>query len=159
MDFNLSIQTRPTPPKTTHQAIWRGIWGALLLSGTEHALLSATFIPTEAASKDIAPLPAPWGEMSEALPIILTGTPFQSLVWSALAGLCHGARVSYQDFACRIGRPRATRAVASAVAANPLPIILPCHRVVRADGSSGNYQAGRHCKQRLLDFEAKGPSR
>lgn len=156
MHFNVVISTRANPPTATHQVIWRGIWGGLLLAGTQSALLTATFIPEEPARNDNPPLPEPWNTAGAALPIILSGTAFQNKVWSGLAQLCHGEQVSYRDLATRLGKPRAIRAVARAVAANPLPIILPCHRVVRADGKSGGYQAGAVCKRRLLDFEAKG---
>lgn len=156
MHFNVVISTRANPPTATHQAIWRGIWGGLLLSGTQTALLSATFIHGEPACNHNPSLPEPWDAAGAPLPIILSGTPFQNMVWSGLAQLCHGEQISYRDLAIRLGKPSAIRAVASAVAANPLPIILPCHRVVRADGKSGEYQAGPDCKKRLLDSEAKG---
>ena len=61
---------------------------------------------------------------------------------------------SYADLASSTGRPRAVRAVGSACASNPLPIVLPCHRVVRSDGSLGNYLGGVEAKQRLLELES-----
>ncbi len=87
------------------------------------------------------------------LPLDLRGTPFQRAVWWALAEIPYGQVRSYAQVAQTIGRPRATRAVGAAVGANPLPILLPCHRVVRADGSLGWYGGGVEMKRALLERE------
>ncbi len=156
MDFQLVIEVRSHCPEITHQAVWRGIWGELLLSGTKTALVSAQFVSGVVSEAQSSSLPAPWGSITQPLTVILVGTTFQCRVWCELATLCQGERISYQDLAQRIQHPRAVRAVASAVASNPLPIILPCHRIVRTDGRIGQYQAGTDCKQRLLNFETSG---
>ncbi|HOT23421.1 MAG TPA: methylated-DNA--[protein]-cysteine S-methyltransferase [Thermoleophilia bacterium] len=80
-------------------------------------------------------------------------TPFQTAVYAALARLPYGVAVSYRDLATAAGRPRAWRAVGTALAANPLPIILPCHRVVRNDGRLGEYGGRPEWKARLLRLE------
>jgi O-6-methylguanine DNA methyltransferase len=64
-----------------------------------------------------------------------------------------GETVSYAELARRIGKPRAVRAVAQACGKNPLPIVIPCHRVIRSDGTIGGYSGGIRWKQRLLRFE------
>ncbi len=81
------------------------------------------------------------------------GTPFQQEVWKALTGIDPGERVSYRDLASRVGRPAAFRAVGRAVAANPLSILVPCHRVVGADGGLTGYAGGLSVKRFLLQHE------
>ena len=83
----------------------------------------------------------------------LRGTPFQLRVWTALLGIPAGTSSAYRELAARIGAPRAARAVAGAVAANHLAVLVPCHRVVRADGSPGGYRWGRSLKLALLAAE------
>lgn len=88
-------------------------------------------------------------------PIDMPGTPFQIEVWQALQEVPPGVTVSYAQLAHRIGRPRAVRAVASACAANPLAVVVPCHRVVHSDGGMAGYRWGLARKQRLLAREAQ----
>jgi len=82
----------------------------------------------------------------------LKGTPFQKKVWRALLGIPKGKTITYKELAHKIGRPRAVRAVANAVGANPTLVIIPCHRVVRSDGSLGEYsgKGGVKTKRALL---------
>jgi methylated-DNA-[protein]-cysteine S-methyltransferase len=82
------------------------------------------------------------------------GTPFQRDVWSALTRIPYGETVSYSELASRIGRPAATRAVGAANGRNPLPIVIPCHRVIGADGSLTGFGGGLPIKRRLLELEA-----
>jgi AraC family transcriptional regulator of adaptative response/methylated-DNA-[protein]-cysteine methyltransferase len=88
------------------------------------------------------------------VPLDLDGTDFQLRVWQALRRIPRGETRSYQDVAKSIGRPTATRAVASACASNQVAVLVPCHRVVRGDGSLGGYRWGVDRKQRLLDQES-----
>lgn len=83
----------------------------------------------------------------------LFGTEFQRRVWRAAARIPHGKTVSYSELAARVGAPGAARAVGSALGANPVPIIIPCHRVIRADGTLGGFGAGLRLKKALLDLE------
>ncbi len=88
-----------------------------------------------------------------AIPLDLAATSFRSSTQLALAKIPFGEVVTYGQLAASLGKAGAARAVGSACAGNPLPIILPCHRVVRADGSFGEYAGGAPMKQWLLDFE------
>jgi methylated-DNA-[protein]-cysteine S-methyltransferase len=81
------------------------------------------------------------------------GTPFQLDVWRALQGVPYGRTVTYGQQAARIGRPSAVRAVAAANGRNPLNIVVPCHRVVGADGTLTGYAGGLEAKRWLLDLE------
>ena len=80
-------------------------------------------------------------------------TAFYRAVWRACGEIPYGETRSYQWIAQRIGRPKASRAVGTALAANPLPLIVPCHRVVRGDGSLGGFGGGLALKKRLLALE------
>lgn len=92
---------------------------------------------------------------SQVESIHLVGTDFQRRVWHALLTVESGETLSYSQLAERAGVPRAVRAAASAVAANPLSIIVPCHRIIRNDGSIGKYFWGSKLKKRLLEAERK----
>jgi methylated-DNA-[protein]-cysteine S-methyltransferase len=87
------------------------------------------------------------------LPMHPIGTPFQVDVWHALAKIPYGATISYGELARRIGQPQAVRAVGAANGRNPLPIVLPCHRVIGADGSLTGFGGGLPTKRFLLSME------
>ncbi len=88
--------------------------------------------------------------------LLVRGTNLQVQVWRALLQIPAAHAIAYSQLAARVGAPRATRAVASAVAANPVNYLIPCHRVLRADGSLGGFRGGRQCKARLLFSELAG---
>src|SRR5207244_10800436 len=88
------------------------------------------------------------------VPLDVRGTAFQQRVWQALQEIPVGETVSYAEIARRIGSPKAVRAVAGACAANNLAVAIPCHRVVRNDGSLSGYACGVERKRVLLDREA-----
>ena len=88
------------------------------------------------------------------LPLDIRGSAFQRKVWSALSAIPGGATASYADVAARIGAPASVRAVAGACAANPLAVVVPCHRVVRRDGGLSGYRWGIERKRVLLQREA-----
>jgi methylated-DNA-[protein]-cysteine S-methyltransferase len=88
------------------------------------------------------------------LPLGMAGTPFQRQVWDGLLGISFGMKVSYAELARRIGRPGAARAVGAANGQNPIGIIVPCHRVIAADGTLGGYGGGLERKDWLLSHEA-----
>ncbi|MEM9037765.1 MAG: methylated-DNA--[protein]-cysteine S-methyltransferase [Actinomycetota bacterium] len=87
------------------------------------------------------------------LPLDLRGTEFQVAAWEALAEIPYGETVSYSEQAERIGRPTAVRAIGAANGKNPVSIVLPCHRVVGADGSLTGFAGGVDAKRALLDHE------
>lgn len=87
------------------------------------------------------------------LPLAPSGTPFQRSVWQSLARIAFGQTQSYGDIARHIGRPKAVRAVGAANGANPLPIVLPCHRVIGGNGSLTGYGGGLDRKRHLLALE------
>jgi AraC family transcriptional regulator of adaptative response/methylated-DNA-[protein]-cysteine methyltransferase len=87
------------------------------------------------------------------LPLDIRGTEFQLRVWTALRDIPPGDTVSYAEVAQRIGAPKALRAVAGACAANRLAIVIPCHRVLRLNGSLSGYRWGRERKLRLIELE------
>lgn len=90
------------------------------------------------------------------LPLDIRGTAFQCRVWAALRALPAGTTATYGQLAARIGAPGAARAVGSACAANPLAVLVPCHRALPAGGGAGQYRWGRARKQRLLAREQSG---
>jgi len=103
----------------------------------------------DALAKYIAgrsPMPTP--------PMDIRGTPFQFLVWDQLRAIPPGETRSYSEIARRIGRPRAIRAVGTANGANPVSIIIPCHRAIRASGHLGGYRWGLERKRKLLALES-----
>lgn len=88
------------------------------------------------------------------VPLDLGGTEFQRTVWRALCEIPSGTTASYTEVAVRLGRPKSARAVAQACAANALAIVVPCHRVVRGDGTLSGYRWGVQRKRALLAMEA-----
>ncbi|MCZ6658620.1 MAG: bifunctional DNA-binding transcriptional regulator/O6-methylguanine-DNA methyltransferase Ada [Gammaproteobacteria bacterium] len=153
--------------------------GAVLIAATEHGVCAILFGDTEDHLLDdlqtrfpnatfeaseqgsdfarwvraaLAHIEAPAGFSD--LPLDVGGTAFQERVWQALRAIPAGTTSSYKDIAERIGQPKATRAVAQACAANPAAIVIPCHRVVRADGGLSGYRWGEARKRKLLAREA-----
>lgn len=92
-----------------------------------------------------------------AIPLRFTGSDFQCRVWSELGNIAYGETISYAELARRIGNPNAVRAVAAANAANPISILVPCHRVIGSNRRLTGYAGGLRAKQGLLDLEASAP--
>ena len=89
------------------------------------------------------------------LPLAPEGTAFQMKVWAALRNIPYGGTASYKDVAAKIGNPKATRAVGMANNRNPIPIMIPCHRVIGADGSLVGFGGGLELKRKLLRIESR----
>jgi methylated-DNA-[protein]-cysteine S-methyltransferase len=95
------------------------------------------------------------GDLREfSLPLRPSGTPFQLSVWEALREIPYGETATYGDLARSVGRPTAARAVGRANGQNPLPIVVPCHRVIGTDGTLTGYAGGLSFKQALLALES-----
>ncbi len=141
--------------------------GDLLLLGDEAALHSVVFpdyrVPPGARRSDAAFARAREqferyfaGELTEFdLPLAPVGTPFQHQVWAALRAIPYGETRSYGELAAQIGRPGAARAVGLANGRNPLPIVVPCHRVIGANGSLTGFGGGIERKAALLALESR----
>ncbi len=96
------------------------------------------------------------GELKEFdVPLAMEGTEFQLRVWNELRAIRYGETISYAQLAERIGNPQAVRAVGLANGSNPIPIIVPCHRVIGSDGSLTGFGGGLSTKKKLLDLESK----
>ncbi len=89
------------------------------------------------------------------LPIAANGTPFQCRVWNAIRAIPYGQTISYQTLAVQIGSPKAVRAVGLASFRNPLPIVIPCHRVIGKGRDVTGYAGSNELKQSLLDLELR----
>lgn len=139
--------------------------GPLLLVGDGEALHGIAFAPAapdpswreDAAA--LAPVAAQLdeyfhdGRTAFDVPLVLAGTPFQVEVWEALRAIRYGETISYGELAEQIGKPGAVRAVGATNGRNPIPIIVPCHRVIGADGSLTGFGGGIATKRALLDLE------
>lgn len=138
--------------------------GPMALEGTEDAL-TALYLPNtpvEPMGMETPLLARGRGELLEYLvgkrrtfdlPLKPQGTPFQQKVWSALADIPYGQTITYGELARRVGCPKGSRAVGQANHRNPLPILLPCHRVVGANGTLTGYGGGLELKEWLLRLE------
>ncbi len=116
---------------------------------------AATLIRNDAAALQLAEKIFSIRQQPRKIRLLLRGTGFQLKIWQTL--LLHtapGQTISYSRLAQQSGFPRAQRAVGSAMAANPIAFLIPCHRVIKKDGRLGNYRWGRACKQRIIDWES-----
>ena len=146
--------------------------GLLTLTSDGRALTSVRFEDDETAqepppgwARDERPLSEARRQLEEYfagaraafdLPLAMRGTPFQMRVWRALCDIPFGATASYGEIARRIGAPAASRAVGGANHRNPIAIVVPCHRVIGADGSLTGYGGGEARKRKLLELEQNG---
>jgi methylated-DNA-[protein]-cysteine S-methyltransferase len=146
--------------------------GALCLYFTEHGLTALEFAaPCPEPATAPGPVPASLAPLIETaqkelaayfagvptdfatLTLDPHGTSFQLGVWQELRRIPRGETISYRELAARVGTPKAARAVGQANAMNPIPLIIPCHRVINADGSLGGYSSGLDRKRWLLRHE------
>jgi methylated-DNA-[protein]-cysteine S-methyltransferase len=140
--------------------------GPLLLVSDGEALTAATFdaTPPADATPPDAMVRAAAAELRAyfegdpvtfTVPVRTAGTPFQERVWAALREIPHGVTLSYGALAARVGDPKAAQAVGAANGQNPIAVVVPCHRVVGADGALTGYAGGFHRKRALLDLEGR----
>jgi AraC family transcriptional regulator of adaptative response/methylated-DNA-[protein]-cysteine methyltransferase len=135
-------------------AILLGASSAVLLEDLQERFAEAHLVATpvtESHRKVIESVEAPGADLDVKLDA--HGTDFQRRVWRALREIPAGATASYLDIANRIGSPKSVRAVAQACAANPIAVVIPCHRVVRTDGGLSGYRWGVERKRALLARE------
>ena len=134
--------------QVSDDAVERLVFGKATLAGSEH--------PTELSNRAANELQEYFAGKRRLfdVPLRLEGTPFQRQVWEALQRIPYGQTRSYGEVAASIGHPGASRAVGQANNRNPLPIFVPCHRVVASDGSLAGYAFGTKMKRFLLDLEA-----
>ena len=146
-----------------YQTLIQSPVGPLTLTGTEEALTRIAF----GDRREGADVPSPMltqaareleeyfaGKRREfTVPLAPEGTEFQRKVWAALRGIPYGTTASYKDIAVRIGKPGAAIAVGQANSRNPIPVIIPCHRVIGANGKLVGYTGGMHIKEALLAVE------
>lgn len=159
---NLSYTSFPSPIGT----LWllgdsRGLM-RLKIGGTEEDFLQEVVGPYGPPSPSSLSLRLPLSELEAyfegrlrhfSTSLFPRGTAFQRRVWEVVKEIPYGEVISYGEVASRMGHPRSARAVGLALAANPLPIFIPCHRVVRADGGLGGFSSGLEVKRWLLGFE------
>ena len=153
------------------------VFGELLLAATEQGVVALSFgdgeqeltawlqseFPGQLIQRDdaelhellAATLDVLDGENSSSIPLAAEGSEFQKRVWHTLRQIPFGTTRTYTQLAAMVGQPNAVRAVASACANNPISLLVPCHRVVGADGTLRGYRWGLERKRRLLDHEAK----
>jgi methylated-DNA-[protein]-cysteine S-methyltransferase len=137
--------------------------GLLLLRAEDGRLSRVEFGAASVAASDARPFPEAEaqlhayfaGELERfELPLAPHGTALQRSVWDALTEIPYGTTTTYSELAARIGRPSACRAVGAANGSNPLPVIVPCHRVIGAAGALTGYGGGLERKRHLLALEA-----
>ena len=125
-----------------------------VLNEVRHRWPGAGFVEDAKATRQYLDRIFPGNNRPGKLPIDLRGTNFQIKVWQALLEIPVGAVAPYEDLAARVGNPKATRAVGTAVGQNPIAFIIPCHRVIRKVGAIGNYHGGVNRKRAMLAWEA-----
>ena len=157
----------PSLQTTTTYTGWQSPVGELLLIGDEDALRAIHLPGRHRVDGGWVEAEAPFAAAIEQLDeyfagervefdlsLAMSGTEFDRAVWAELGRIPYGETRSYGEIARAIGRPERARAVGSANARNPVPIIVPCHRVIGSDGSLVGYGGGLDLKRELLDLEA-----
>ncbi len=153
-------------------------FGECVLAITDRGICGLNFVQNNERSSALASLKSKWqnaalienpdatrpivdrifdplaGQRTTPLHLLLNGTNFQIKVWEALIHIPMGAVVSYEDVAAYIGMPKASRAVGNAVGSNPIPFVIPCHRVIRKTAEFGNYGGGKARKLAILGWES-----
>ena len=155
-----------SPADPTATTVVNSPWGPLRAWYSD-AGLHALYFHNVCLPKRWAPPPqvpevsAPWGwaELVARARLAPPGTPWQRRVWSALLQTTPGVVLSYGELAARMGRPSSVRAVASAVASNPIGVLIPCHRIVPAKGGVGQYRWGSSLKADLIAYERSSGAR
>lgn len=183
MNVNLQYSVAPAPEERGQGwTIWAGLaespFGSCLIAGCPQGICRLSFVQGVNFSRVWKGIGKAWPgaelvrddaqartlarrifhtefQSLEPLRVYVKGTPFQLKVWRALQSIPAGRTLSYGTLAGRIGQPGASRAVGRAVGANPVAFLIPCHRVIRQDGTLGGYAWGPECKRAILESEAR----
>ena len=144
-------------------AFYKSPFGLLKIGVADKKIILVSIVPQQDEPHQPAPLSEEvYRQLQEyfagkrtlfTVPYAFTGTSFQQQVWAQIAKIPYGQTITYKDIAQAIDKPRALQATGRAVGANPLAIIIPCHRVVGSNGTLTGYAYGLHMKQALLQLE------
>jgi O-6-methylguanine DNA methyltransferase len=142
-----------------HQGYAQTPWGIVLLEYKDSTIYRFEFTTKRAVKKDSDCQAVCDALISEpnTFHLALKGTVFQRAVWTALQKIPRGTLCSYLDVAKMIGKPQSVRAVANAIGANPICVFIPCHRVIKSDGTLGGFSSGISIKKKLLLEEGINP--
>ncbi len=176
----LTVPAQPFTIDSLYYSVVPGLWGMIGLAASGKGLIhiqskiasEAAYVAFLKASFDVTPEKNPKrlkpatdqlrlylkGQLKTFdVPLdVFTGTPFQRQVWNKLASIPYGETRSYAWLARAVKRPNASRAVGNANGKNPIPLLLPCHRVIQSNGGLGGYTGGLHIKKSLLELERTG---
>ena len=176
----LTVPAQPFTIDSLYYSVVPGPWGLIGLAASGKGLIhiqskiasEAAYVDFLKASFDVTPEKNPKrlkpatdqlrlylkGQLKTFdVPLdVFTGTPFQRQVWNKLASIPYGETRSYAWLARAVKRPNASRAVGNANGKNPIPLLLPCHRVIQSNGGLGGYTGGLHIKKSLLKLERTG---
>lgn len=162
---NRSLAERDLNDKRFREAIYSSEYGEFRIRTDGHAITALSWDPLRSgddAQETTALTDRAFEQLLEYfrgqrcvfdLPLSAKGTAFQEAVWNALLEIPYGQTLSYGELAARIGRPRAARAVGGANNKNPIGILIPCHRVIGANGTLVGYAGGLELKRQLLSIE------
>ncbi len=147
------------------RSVFQHEYGSFTADGGENGIYRIWLPGSQPSPAADSTFPLPWDFIGQLeaflagkrkdwnLPYSLSGSSFQLSVWTACKEIPYGCTLTYKELACKIGASKAVRAVGQALASNPLPLIIPCHRVLPSDHSIGNYAGGPILKKLLLDIE------
>jgi AraC family transcriptional regulator of adaptative response/methylated-DNA-[protein]-cysteine methyltransferase len=175
----MRTHTTPAAPITVRYGFHSTPFGEALLALTERGICALSFVGEGGRKGALASVEREWGgaqltedadgtvgamasifgsdpEAGATIGVDVKGTSFQRRVWEALRAVPRGSVATYEDIARRIGRPKAARAVGSAIGRNPVAFVIPCHRVIRKSGDLGGYRWGLERKSRILSWEKRG---
>lgn len=154
-----SIQSTAQAVNQRHQGYCKTLWGNVLLDYNHKTIYRFEFVSTcgiefDASSQKVCDA---FIKKPKDFNLAPEGTCFQQSVWAALQKIPRGTMRSYLDVAKMIGKPQSVRAVANAIGANPICIFIPCHRVIKSDGTLGGFSSGISLKKKLLREEGINP--
>jgi len=145
--------------KELYKGFYQSPFGRIIIALQENVIVGIEFTEPEESFPHILDNHSKIQQAGDAiftqqpLSIAFCGTSLQEAVWHSLLEIPKGELRNYEQIALAIGKPKAVRAVATAIGKNPIPYIIPCHRMIRKDGSLGGFSGGLHFKKKLLSLE------